>query len=571
RDFTFIIKVLAYDRISSLSRCLNSLSRAHYDVGDKVHLHVFIDHFRLDYGTPSAVTDQSLNTSNEILDFVDMFDWAFGEKVVHYRTSNVGLQAQWLESWWPSSNHEFAFVVEDDMEVSPLYYRFLKALILNYYYNSSNSSPKVYGASLQRPRFVPGKHGNEINLDVESRIFLYQLVGTWGQLLFPGPWKEFRRWYDVRKAKNMKPILDGMITTRWYKRMGERIWTPWFIKFIHSSGYFNLYTNFHNSTALSISHREAGVSNRAMSGPDSDLMMDGNSIGSDLLELPPLDNLKWYDFCFREVLTNRFIGSLNDLGSVIQSLQKDGSILFLSLYRAHVKGIRNILCHFERLNIRNYILIGPSSDFLIDLSRRGHAVIDAAQFYYDTKSLNLRDSNIERIEEIVVKAYAIKKSLELSLNTLFLDGHLLPLYNDSFFDILGRSGDDFYIGKSSGILYTRGSTSVSKIWSAELIHSFASDVNGESVSRDHLFLYGVEKFLEKKHNVKVKNIDEMKLGFEIGSYNVSMTKSLENTVRFVYWSYGRTDIDTIQKGLEHFGLWVVDADSSCTAVFCHGT
>lgn len=75
---------------------------------------------------------------------------------MHYRTGNVGLQAQWLEAWWPSSDNEFAFVVEDDLELSPLYYKFLRSLILNYYYNTSNYAPSIYGASLQRPRFVPG-------------------------------------------------------------------------------------------------------------------------------------------------------------------------------------------------------------------------------------------------------------------------------------------------------------------------------------------------------------------------------------------------------------------------------
>lgn len=70
-------------------------------------------------------TDRKLNLSKQIIDFVDGFDWKFGEKLVHYRTSNAGLQAQWLEAWWPASDHEFAFVVEDDLEVSPLYYRFL--------------------------------------------------------------------------------------------------------------------------------------------------------------------------------------------------------------------------------------------------------------------------------------------------------------------------------------------------------------------------------------------------------------------------------------------------------------
>jgi hypothetical protein len=29
--------------------------------------------------------------SRRILDFVDGFEWKYGEKVVHYRTGNVGL------------------------------------------------------------------------------------------------------------------------------------------------------------------------------------------------------------------------------------------------------------------------------------------------------------------------------------------------------------------------------------------------------------------------------------------------------------------------------------------------
>lgn len=70
--------------------------------------------------------EDSLRSAKEILDFVDKFEWRYGEKLVHYRTGNAGLQGQWLEAWWPSSDHEFAFVVEDDLEVSPLYYWFLE-------------------------------------------------------------------------------------------------------------------------------------------------------------------------------------------------------------------------------------------------------------------------------------------------------------------------------------------------------------------------------------------------------------------------------------------------------------
>lgn len=77
---------------------------------------------------------------------------------MHYRTVNAGLQAQWLEAWWPTSDNDFVFVVEDDLEVSTLFYKFLRSFIVTYYYNSSNFSPSIYGASLQRPRFVPGSY-----------------------------------------------------------------------------------------------------------------------------------------------------------------------------------------------------------------------------------------------------------------------------------------------------------------------------------------------------------------------------------------------------------------------------
>lgn len=103
--FSFVIKVLAYDRLESVSRCLESLARADY-VKDRVKLHVFIDHFQIEEQGSSAGTvdiDSKLNNAHQILKYVDKFDWKHGEKVIHYRTQNAGLQAQWLEAWWPSS------------------------------------------------------------------------------------------------------------------------------------------------------------------------------------------------------------------------------------------------------------------------------------------------------------------------------------------------------------------------------------------------------------------------------------------------------------------------------------
>jgi hypothetical protein len=73
--------------------------------------------------------DLKLSELQRILDFVDGFEQKYGEKMVHYRTWNVELQARLVEAWWPGSNDEFAFTVEYDLEVSKIYYEFVMTLI----------------------------------------------------------------------------------------------------------------------------------------------------------------------------------------------------------------------------------------------------------------------------------------------------------------------------------------------------------------------------------------------------------------------------------------------------------
>ncbi|GAB2277109.1 hypothetical protein Dimus_011816 [Dionaea muscipula] len=385
--YSLTINLLAYDRFSSLSRCFRSLSAAHYG-GDTVNLHIFVDHFKqqpnISDSRPASV-DEKLENSRRILDFVDGFSWKFGEKLVHYRTVNVGLQAQWLEAWWPSSDDEFAFVVEDDLEVSPLYYEFLKGLIMNYYYNKSNFSPWIYGASLQRPRFVPEpelENFTAVSLLYKAKCYYcfgyavavvlspcldapnfpsHQLVGTWGQLLFPKPWKEFRMWFDAHKAKGIKPYLDGMVTTGWYRKMGE----------------------------------DAGVNYGRTVGPDSTLL-DDSSLDLNLLEMQPLINLKWYDFCFREVVPGRIVSKLDEPAHVLSSMRKEEPILLVSIFRTSEEVISNLLCHLERQNIRNYILLG-SSDFLHGLARRGHPVVDTDRLFEDVVKSYHSSFRIEKL------------------------------------------------------------------------------------------------------------------------------------------------------------------------------
>lgn len=93
---------------------------------------------------------KAMETRAVMLSVLDSFLWPHGPKLVHARSLNGGIQPQWMEAWWPNSVNEFAFVAEDDTEVSPFFYIYFKRIVMFYYYNQSNFDPSVFGVSFQR-------------------------------------------------------------------------------------------------------------------------------------------------------------------------------------------------------------------------------------------------------------------------------------------------------------------------------------------------------------------------------------------------------------------------------------
>lgn len=57
--------------------------------------------------------------------------------------------------------------------------------------------------------------------------------------------------------------------------------------------------------------------------------MDGSSLDFNLLEMQPLSNLKWFDYCFREVLPGRVGRTLDEVGSLLRTVQEDQSVQYL--------------------------------------------------------------------------------------------------------------------------------------------------------------------------------------------------------------------------------------------------
>ena len=68
----------------------------------------------------------------ETLKVVEDFKWLHGSISIHHRIIHGGLLPAVVESWYPSSNDSYAVILEDDVELSPLFYAWLKMCLLTY-------------------------------------------------------------------------------------------------------------------------------------------------------------------------------------------------------------------------------------------------------------------------------------------------------------------------------------------------------------------------------------------------------------------------------------------------------
>lgn len=508
--------------------------------------------------------DTQLEEAQKILKFVDEFWWSHGTKEIMYRSQNVGLQAQWIESWWPANLDEFAFIVEDDVEVSNLYYRFLRTVIATYYYNPEQYDPSVYGISLQRPRFVPGKGGLPLKVNSTKNLFLYPLVGTWGQLLFPKQWKEFRLWYDDHKSRGERPVLEGMVTNSWYKKLGERIWTPWFVKFVYARGYFNLYTNFVDERALSVSHREPGSNYKTAAGPDSQLV-DTMDAGNDtmLWVMSPSKSLPQFDFCFRDVKIWSLARTSTELSLMLASMEMNDSVLLVNTINVHSVLVRNWLCHMERLGMRKFVLLGDDDELIGDLARRGYATVSTELF---TKP----ETPVSRLGRDVIALKAVLEVLNLGYNVWLTRADAVWVENpiNAGVDVGGSSdvmGSQPLDGFHPALLYIRASQSMLRVWSKWVtsISVIARDLRNSSASRHGSLWPGFQSFITSN-----KNCHYLALPSNLsGSFRDLQTVGSSKKVILFNGIRGR-NVPLVIRTLKAAGLWAIDNDLACKRVYC---
>jgi len=244
--------VMTMNRAESLQRLLNSIRRAQYE-GDRVDLDIWID--RIDSTAP---------LNRNISRVVTGFSWPYGAKTIYTRRQPGGLYQQWMYTWDLNSPGDIAVILEDDLEVSPAFYQWLKVARSKY-----GNDADVGGYTLQRQVLRPRKpppavYQGNLRLPADVTVFKYRLQGSWGFAPKREKWREFLRWYESKRILGEKPYVDNLKTTEWYKgqergEIAPTMWTQWWIKFADERNYFCVTAWPGSGTALSGNWKEPGL------------------------------------------------------------------------------------------------------------------------------------------------------------------------------------------------------------------------------------------------------------------------------------------------------------------------
>ncbi|CAL9203281.1 unnamed protein product [Musa hybrid cultivar] len=241
------VNIITQNRAASLQRLLRSLQNAYY-LGDEV---------RLSFNMDSKVDEETLKV-------VGSFQWAQGPKFIRRRIIQGGLIRAVSESWYPSSDDEFGLLLEDDIEVSPYYYLWIKYALLAYHYDPQVSLPELSSISLYTPRLVevvkerPKWNATEFFKNIHPNTpYLHQLPCSWGAVFFPRQWREFYAYMNARFTEDAKqnPVqIPKSRTNGW-----QASWKKFLIDMMYLRGYVSLYPNFPNQASFSTNHMEPGA------------------------------------------------------------------------------------------------------------------------------------------------------------------------------------------------------------------------------------------------------------------------------------------------------------------------
>ena len=176
------ICIIAYNRVNSLKRVLQSIENAYYE-DDSITLVISIDK------SNTCVVEE----------YAKAYEWKFGEKRIIVHPKNLGLRKHVLTCGNLLDEFDALIVLEDDICVAQNFYLYAKECV-----NKFKDEENIAGISLYN---FPINYHNQLPfkpLNCDSDIYLMQNAQSWGQVWMKKQWKKFIEWY----RKNNEEFTD---------------------------------------------------------------------------------------------------------------------------------------------------------------------------------------------------------------------------------------------------------------------------------------------------------------------------------------------------------------------------
>lgn len=227
------IIVVAYSRPHSLARLLTSLAAADLDGSIDVPLVISIDHG----GSP------------EVENIATRFEWLNGPKSVIVHAERMGLRKHVLWCGDLAVEHGSAIILEDDLYVSPAFYRYAVDAL-----SVCAGQDRIAGISLYSMRINEGVRRPFEPIDDGGNVYFLQLASSWGQIWTAKQWTAFRRWYDSAGWENG---WDGVPS--YIQAWPETSWKKYFTCYLVHEDRFFMYPR----SSLTTNFGDAGTHARA--------------------------------------------------------------------------------------------------------------------------------------------------------------------------------------------------------------------------------------------------------------------------------------------------------------------
>ncbi|CAH1781979.1 unnamed protein product [Owenia fusiformis] len=258
------IIVLTQKRTKSLKVCLKHINNAEYH-GQKVVLDIWIDREK---------NTEALN--EEHIEMVKNFTFkSHIIKCVHIQDKHVGIYGQWIDTWkLGPNNKEIGVILEDDIDVSPHFYTWLKHVHLKYQNREDVSgvglstiypNPIADKKSCLYRMKATGQSPNKCNTiqvpPKNNSVYMYRIPTTWGFSPKISSWRKFQKWYhDIRRSnKTFRPIIDAkIIHNTWYNKVKD-MWSMWHIFHCHTNKLYCIFPNIANNGKFANHRQEKGL------------------------------------------------------------------------------------------------------------------------------------------------------------------------------------------------------------------------------------------------------------------------------------------------------------------------